>query len=209
MKAQATIGRGFRIFGDRNVWIMEQLQQHIESIIFSADKPVSVQEIIDCLNNLEEDTFYETAAIEEALNNLQERYEEETFAFGLVITGGGYQFLTKADYHRTVSIYLNQKAKKRLSTAALETLAIIAYKQPVGRTEMEQIRGVSCDYTINKLLEKELITIVGRDETPGRPILYGLSETFMDYFGINSVEDLPKPKEIQPAESNAIGEQPE
>lgn len=188
---------------------MEHLQQHIEAIIFSSEKPVSVQEIIDCLNNLEEDTFYESAAIEEALEKIQERFDEKEFAFGLVFTGGGYQFLTKADYHRTVSIFLNQKAKKRLSTAALETLAIIAYKQPVGKTEVEQIRGVNCDYTINKLLEKELITIEGRDDTPGRPILYGLSETFMDYFGINSVEDLPKPKEIQPAEDNTIGEKAE
>jgi segregation and condensation protein B len=88
----------------------------------------------------------------------------------------------------------------------LETLAIIAYKQPITKQEMEQIRGVSCDYTVTKLLDKELIAIVGRDEGPGKPILYGLSETFMEYFGINSINDLPKPKDLVSLEGTSIGE---
>lgn len=185
---------------------MEQLEQHIEAILFASEKPVQQQEIIDVLNNLEEEVFIESAVIEQSLQNLLKKYTEAHYAFALVETGGGYQFLTKADYHDTVSVFLRQRSNKKLSTAAMETLAIIAYKQPTTKGEVEQIRGVNCDYTINKLLEKDLIVIEGRADTPGKPILYGLSETFMDYFGINSVEDLPKPKEVAPTEDNTIGE---
>ena len=97
------------------------------------------------------------------------------------------------------------RGAKRLSQAALETLSIVAYKQPVSKTELEQIRGVSCDYAIQKLLEKELVEIQGRSDAPGRPLVYGTSEKFMDYFGIKSLKDLPKPKDFKDVE-NVIGE---
>jgi len=100
---------------------------------------------------------------------------------------------------------LRQTTKKRLSQAALETLSIIAYKQPVSKNELEQIRGVSCDYSIQKLLEKELIEIAGRSEAPGRPLLYRSSQKFMDYFGLKSLRDLPKTKDFKEPESE-IGE---
>jgi segregation and condensation protein B len=96
--------------------------------------------------------------------------------------------------------------KKRLSRSALETLSIIAYKQPVTKSELERIRGVNCDYAIQKLLEKELVAIQGRSDGPGRPLLYGTSDKFMDYFGLKSLDDLPKPKEFREP-SNQIGEQ--
>lgn len=185
---------------------MERLEQHIEAILFASEKPVQQQEIIDVLNNLVDEVFIESAAIDQVLQTLLEKYNHSQYAFALVETGGGYQFLTKATYHDTVAVFLRQRSNKKLSTAAMETLAIIAYKQPTTKAEIEQIRGVNCDYTINKLLEKDLIEITGRASTPGKPILYGLSETFMDYFGINSIEDLPKPKEVVPSEDNTIGE---
>lgn len=188
---------------------MEQLEQHIEAILFASEKPVEQQEIIDVLNNLQEEAFFESSTIELTLQQLREKYKDPKYAFAIVETGGGYQFLTKADYHNTVSVFLRQRSNKKLSTAAMETLAIIAYKQPVTKAEVEQIRGVNCDYTINKLLEKDLIVINGRAEAPGKPIIYGLSETFMDYFGINSIDDLPKPKEVAPTEDNTIGERTE
>ncbi len=100
---------------------------------------------------------------------------------------------------------LQLKEKKRLSTAALETLAIIAYKQPISKPELEHIRGVSCDYSIQKLLEKELIVIAGKSDGPGKPLLYATSKNFMDHFGLRSVKDLPKLKDIQSAEANEIG----
>jgi segregation and condensation protein B len=125
----------------------------------------------------------------------------------MVEIAGGYQFLTKGAYHTTVAIHLRQATKKRLSQAALETLAIIAYKQPVSRPEVEEIRGVNCDYALQKLLEKELVFIAGRSEGPGRPLLYGTTEKFMDYLGINSLTDLPKPKDFKDIE-NTVGDLP-
>ena len=120
-------------------------------------------------------------------------------------TGGGYQFLTKPAYQTSIGILLKQQSKKRLSNSALETLAIIAYKQPVTKTQIEQIRGVNCDYTTQKLLEKELIEIRGKADSLGRPILYGTSDKFMEYFGINDLKDLPSPKDFT-REENSIGE---
>ena len=114
--------------------------------------------------------------------------------------------MTKPAYQASIGILLKQQSKKRLSTSALETLSIIAYKQPVTKSEIEQIRGVNCDYTVQKLLEKELVEIKGKAESIGRPLLYGTSTRFMDYFGINSIKDLPTPKDFSPPE-NEIGHQ--
>jgi segregation and condensation protein B len=122
-----------------------------------------------------------------------------------VHSGGGYQFRSKADHHDVIAAFLQRDTVKRLTGAALETLAIIAYKQPVTKSEMEIIRGVSCDYTIQKLMERELVEIKGRSSEVGRPLLYGTSEFFLDYFGINSVDELPKLKEFAEPE-NQIGE---
>ena len=117
----------------------------------------------------------------------------------------GYQFLTKGAYHNTVGTLLKQKTRKRLSRAALETLAIVAYKQPVSKSEIEKIRGVNSDYALQKLLEKELVSIVGRSEGPGKPLLYGAGDKFMNYFGLKSIKDLPQPKEFKDPD-NLIGE---
>lgn len=141
----------------------------------------------------------------EAVEAINARLVEQGFAFQIYAIGGGYQFLTKPEYQDTVSTYLKHKSKKKLSASALETLAIIAYKQPVTRSQMEQIRGVGCDYAVHKLLEKELIEIKGKADTIGRPVLYGTSQKFMDYFGINHIKDLPQLKDFV-TEENTIGE---
>ena len=117
-------------------------------------------------------------------------------AIELIYINSGYQFLTKKEYYPVINQLHLHRSKKRLSQAVLETLAIVAYKQPVTKLEIEQIRGVNCDYTIQKLLDKELITINGRSETLGRPVLYGMSSLFMDYFGINSASQLPLLKDL-------------
>ena len=114
--------------------------------------------------------------------------------------------LTKGAYYPTVATFLKQSTKKKLSKAALETLSIIAYKQPVEKSELEKIRGVSCDYSIQKLLEKELVEITGRSEGPGRPLIYSTSEKFMDHFGLKSINDLPKTRDIASAKTS-IGEE--
>ena len=143
--------------------------------------------------------------VENSISLLQEKYAHESFAFEPIKSGGGYQFLTKPAYQASISILLKQQSKKRLSNSSLETLSIIAYKQPVTKSEVEQIRGVNCDYAIQKLLEKELLEIKGKSEAVGRPIIYGTSQSFMDYFGINDLKDLPLPKDFMENE-NEIGE---
>lgn len=143
--------------------------------------------------------------ISDAIEALQQKYESDNFAIQVIKTGGGYQFLTKPAYQVSIGILLKQQSKRRLSASALETLSIIAYKQPISRPQIEQIRGVNCDYTVQKLLDKELIEIKGKSEALGRPLLYGTTTKFMDYFGINSLDDLPSLKEFK-EEENQIGE---
>jgi segregation and condensation protein B len=163
-----------------------------------------VDEIQTCLNEMLQ-TEVPLSDIISSLMQLVEKYTAEEYAFQIYQIADGYQFLTKPAYQASVSVLLKQKSKKRLSTAALETLAVIAYKQPVTKTEIEQIRGVSCDYALQRLLEKELIMIKGKSESVGRPILYGTNQKFMEYFGINTLRDLPQPKDFATSE-NEIGE---
>jgi len=174
---------------------MQLLEQHIEALIFTAESPVSADDIISCLN-----TTYgwelKKEQLKEIVEVLKEKYKDEVFSFELVEIAEGYQFLSKKEYHSVVNTLLQIKAKRRLSTAALETLAIIAYKQPLSKSEIEHIRGVNCDYSIQKLLEKELIVINGKGDGPGRPLLYATSKSFMDHFGLKSVKDLPKLKDL-------------
>ena len=135
--------------------------------------------------------------VEAAIEGITEKYASEFYPFEMKQSGGGWQFLTKKEFHKTIAQINGDKFLKRLSAASLETLAIIAYKQPVTKGEIEAIRGVSSDYAVQKLLEKELIIITGRNEKlPGHPLVYATSKNFMDYFGINSADDLPKIKEV-------------
>ena len=183
---------------------MDYLLQHIEALIFTAEEPIPLKEIKTCLQETFQ-TKFKQEELEDALQTLIKKYEDDNFSFEIIEIAEGYQFLTKGAYHNTIGTMLKQRTKKRLSRAALETLSIIAYKQPVTKSEMEKIRGVSCDYSVQKLLEKELIAIAGRSDGPGRPLLYGTSEKFMDYFGIKSIKDLPKIKDFKTADSE-IGE---
>jgi segregation and condensation protein B len=184
---------------------LDFLNKHIEALIFCSPSPLGIDQIQKCLTEMFE---YEIPKedILDAVVSLQEKYSNEEFSFALDQIGGGYQFLTKPAFQVSVSILLKQQSQKRLSTAQLETLSIIAYKQPVTKTEIEHIRGVSCDYSIQKLLEKELLLIKGKSDTVGRPILYGTSSKFMEYFGINNLTDLPQPKDFF-SEENQIGEE--
>jgi segregation and condensation protein B len=184
---------------------MEHLLQHIEALIFVAEQAISKREIKAVLEEQFEQNI-EKEDIDELLEALKIKYEHEDFAFTIVEISGGFQFMTKKEYHDTVGTLLKQKTKKRLSKSALEALAIVAYRQPITKVEVEQIRGVNSDYSIQKLLEKELVTIVGRSDKPGRPLLYATSPKFMDYFGIQSLKDLPKVKDFKEEEVNEIGE---
>ncbi len=174
---------------------------HIEALIFASDKPLSVIEILGFLQQIfppeQDGEKLNLEEVQNAIEAISEKYQSNYYAFEIRLSGGGYQFLTKPEYHKTVALIQEEKFIKKLSTAAIETLAIIAYKQPITKNEIEIIRGVNCDYAVGKLLEKELVLIQGRNENiPGKPLLYATSRNFMDYFGINSPEDLPKIKEI-------------
>jgi segregation and condensation protein B len=183
---------------------LNDILSQLEALIFVAEQPISIKEIQDCLIRLNGVEFSESE-IETQLDVLMKKYHEGDFAFEIVPIAGGYQFLTKPAFQPTVSEFLKSKLNRRLSTSALETLAIIAYKQPISKPKIERIRGVNCDYTIQKLLEKELIAIVGRSEEVGKPLLYGTSQLFMNYFGLNSISELPKLKDLEQNTDNIIG----
>lgn len=186
---------------------MDYLANHIQALVFCSPKPITEGEIQDCLKEMFDADVPENDIVA-GLNTIEEKFKSDDFAMELVKSGGGYQFLTKPAYQASIGILLKQQSKKRLSNSALETLSIIAYKQPITKSEAEQIRGVSCDYSIQKLLEKELVEIKGKSEGVGRPILYGTSQKFMDYFGINDLKELPTPKDFT-TEENTIGEEKE
>ena len=185
---------------------------HIEALIFASDKPLSALEITTHVNNALGfiDDVASLDQVEAAIEGINEKYSAEFYAFELKQSGGGWQFLTKVEYHKTVALLNGDKFIKKLSTAALETLAIIAYKQPITKSEMESIRGVNCDYAVQKLLEKDLVIISGRnEEAVGKPLFYSTSKSFMDYFGINSADELPKISEVlmeKLTEATAISE---
>jgi len=184
--------------------MIEDIEQHIEALIFASEHSIEVFDIKQVLRDaLDIDCSNEE--IERSIEAIEKKYADEAFAIQLCHINNGYQFLTKKSFNKIINQLQLHRSKKKLSQAALETLAIIAYRQPITKLEIEQIRGVSCDYSIQKLLEKDLIQINGKSDAIGKPLLYGTSRLFMDYFGINSTADLPKLKDIL-TEEQSIGE---
>jgi segregation and condensation protein B len=176
---------------------LTNLIPHIEALIFASDKALTTLEITELINGAFTDDKITLDQVESAIEGITEKYNSEFYPFEVKQSGGGWQFLTKKEFHKTIAQLNGEKFLKRLSAASLETLAIVAYKQPVTKGEIEAIRGVSSDYAVQKLLEKELILISGRNEKlPGHPLVYATSRNFMDYFGINSADELPKIKEV-------------
>ncbi len=170
----------------------------IEALIFASDEPLSASEIIRAIKGIDGNDLNLTGKnIEDAVDEINRRLENEEFPYSIKKIAGGFLFATKPEYAKYIGFLSTEKSKRRLSQAALETLAIIAYKQPITKPEVESIRGVNSDYIINSLLEKNLITIKGRAETMGRPLLYGTTDEFLFYFGLNTLADLPKPREIE------------
>ncbi|GAB4421655.1 MAG: hypothetical protein OHK0039_36730 [Bacteroidia bacterium] len=194
---------------------LQLLSRILEAIIFVSDQPVQTAFLLEVLNGRSEvaageapddddpaaevttrlDIDMET--LQAALDLLLSKYADETYPFEIRKIAGGYQFFTKKTYYPYLRRFVVQKNQKRLSRAALETLSIIAYRQPITKTEVEFIRGVNCDYAMQKLLDKQLVRICGRSDAPGRPLLYETSPFFMQYFGISDMTDLPKLKEFE------------
>ena len=169
----------------------------IEALIFSSDDPLPASEIIKAIKEIDGSEIEITPKdVDTSVNYLNEKYADDEKAFIIKKIANGFAFATKQEYAKYVGFLSSSKTKRRLSQAALETLAIIAYKQPITKPEIENLRGVNSDYMMNTLLEKTLITIKGRAESIGRPLLYVTTDEFLKYFGLHKITDLPKPREV-------------
>jgi segregation and condensation protein B len=171
----------------------------IEALLFATDEPLTPKQIIDIFGMLEEGEMPRKVSEEMILAYIEElnrEYEQSGRGFHIIKVAGGYQFATLPKFAVWLGKMVKERSKRKLSVSALETLAVIAYKQPVTKPEIEAIRGVNVDYIMRALLERSMITIVGRAATPGRPLLYGTTREFLKHFGINDLSELPKPREI-------------
>lgn len=170
----------------------------IEALIFSSDDSLSAEEIIGAVKSIDgEEIELNKNDVDSTVDLLNQKYIENGNAFRILRIANGYLYATLEAFAKYVGYLSSERAKRRLSQAALETLSIIAYKQPITKPELESIRGVNSDYILTTLLEKNLITIKGRAETVGRPLLYGTTDEFLKYFGLNNLSDLPKPRELE------------
>jgi len=163
----------------------------LEAVLVVAPEPVTLKEFSRALD------FASQGEIRDALNRLKERYERRPGGFVLREIAGGYQFATKQEWAVYVRKLFEDKKSRRLSRAAFETLAVVAYKQPTTRAEIEAIRGVNVSGTVQNLLEKDLIKVCGRKDGPGRPLLYGTTENFLKAFGLAALDDLPQEEEFK------------
>jgi len=159
----------------------------IEALLFASERPLHVEEIRHAF----EEPGLTAGDVHERLETLRDSYESEGRGFRLLEIAGGWQLVTDSRHEELLKRFFASRHKKRLSQATLETLAIVAYRQPVTRTDIEFVRGVNVDAALKTLLEKELVRIVGKKEVPGRPLLYGTTPEFLEHFGLASLKDLP------------------
>ncbi|MBI3008245.1 MAG: SMC-Scp complex subunit ScpB [Candidatus Omnitrophica bacterium] len=172
----------------------EELKRIIEAILFASDQPVSINEMREVLDGAD------GRIIRTVIEGLRDEYEKEKRSFRLVEVAGGFQMATDPLYGEWLKKIYKSRQTNRLSGPALETLAIIAYRQPVTRADIEFIRGVNVDGVIKNLMDRNIIRITGRKDVPGRPILYGTTKEFLLYFGLNSLDELPNLKEFSEAD---------
>lgn len=168
----------------------------IEALIFASQDPISWDHISGIISESEEEIQLEKASVEQIIDQLNLRYEENDLAFRIEEIGGGFTFVTQPRYYPWLSIFQHENAYRKLSQSAIESLSIVAYRQPITKPEVDQIRGVDSGYILRQLLEKMLIKVSGRADSPGKPLLYKTTDHFLKHFGINSVSELPRPREI-------------
>jgi segregation and condensation protein B len=172
----------------------------IEALIFGTDEPLTTRQIADILRNAENGGVSIRMKEDEILSAIRElngTYVAERRSFRIIQVAGGWQFATMPDFAEWLGRLVKERARRKLTPATIETLSVIAYKQPVTKPEVEAIRGVNADYAIQKLMERGLVTIVGRAASAGRPLLYGTTADFLKHFGLNDLSELPKPREIE------------
>ncbi len=173
-----------------------RLSSVIEALIFASDEPISGAKIRDIIVENEEQIEITEETVSDFVDKLNERYDENGLSFRIQLLGGGYTFVTQSKYHYWLSVFQHENAYRKLSQSAIESLAIVAYRQPITKPEVDQIRGVDSGYILRQLLEKALVEVSGRADSPGKPLLYRTTKHFLRHFGINSVDELPKPREI-------------
>lgn len=174
-----------------------RLSSVIEALIFASDEPISAEKIRAIIVENEGQVEFDEATVDDFVDKLNDTYEANGLSFRIEMLAGGYTFVTQPKFHYWLSIFQHQNAYRKLSQSAVETLAIIAYRQPITKPEIDQIRGVDSGYIIRQLMEKALIEVSGRADSPGKPLLYKTSRHFLKHFGLNSVNELPKPREIE------------
>lgn len=179
-----------------------ELSAIIESLIFTAESSLSVDRLCELLAE------YERSDIKNALAELVEHHQERGGSFELVEVAGGWQFRTRTAFHSHITRHIKTRAAK-FSQSSLETLAIIAYRQPITRAEVEHLRGVDCGGVLKSLLEKHLVRILGKKDIPGRPLIYGTSKEFLEIFGLKDIKSLPTLKEIQALDAEPLYERQE
>lgn len=167
----------------------------VEAMLISVDRPIPAAKIAEPLSPLL-DASVDAAAVEASVGRLNEAYDREGRAFRIEPVSGGFRLMTRPEHAPVIAAMHRARASTRLSRASLETLAIIAYRQPMTRAELEAIRGVACGDVLRSLLDRRMIKIVGRAEELGRPMLYGTTAQFLDAFGLATIKDLPKPEEL-------------
>lgn len=174
-----------------------RLSSVIEALVFSSPEPINAAKICEIIAKGDESLQPEKEDIDSFIEKLNQRYEENGLSFSIIKIAGGYTFATEKRYKRWLSIFQHENAYRKLTSSAIETLAIVAYKQPITKPEVDEIRGVDSGYMLRQLLEKELAEVSGRLNAPGNPLLYITTVHFLKHFGLNSIDELPKPREIE------------
>jgi segregation and condensation protein B len=176
---------------------LQEVKSAVEALIFASVEPLKSSVIVATLLEADERIAITETEVDALIDTINAELLDQHRPYSIELIAGGYTFITRSEQHRWLRIYQHRNASRRLSQSALESLAVIAYKQPLTKPELDLIRGVDSGHIIRNLLEKDLIEVAGRAETPGRPLYYRTSSTFLQHFGINSVSELPKPREIE------------
>ena len=169
----------------------DEVKRIVEALLFAVQEPISVRKICEVVEDVE------AKEIREVIQQLREEYDTHDRVFQIEEIANGFQLLSRPEYHEWISKIRKKSGESKLSQQALETLSIIAYKQPIIRAEIEAIRGVQSGQMVRTLIEKGLVKITGRDEVLGRPLLYGTTTKFLDHFGLKSIKDLPKVEDLE------------
>ncbi|HHT9110504.1 MAG TPA: SMC-Scp complex subunit ScpB [Candidatus Brocadiaceae bacterium] len=170
---------------------MEEIKPIIEALIFATEEPIPLRKLTEIIEGMD------SLQIQEAIQQLKSDYDLQGRSFQIEEIAGGYQLFTRPEYYEWVAKLRKKAGDTKLSQAALETLAIIAYKQPILRADIESIRGVQTGQIVRLLMEKDLVKVVGRDESLGHPLLYGTTKRFLEYFGLKDIKELPKVEELE------------